>query len=163
MNVVHTFVPHARRHDEKVEAILDSAMALLGRGGFEELTLQRVARELGLVTTALYRYFPSKDALLAGMQRRAVTLLHERFRLAGEGWTRASARAGAETRLLVPIVGAGRFYVSLPESMPEPFRLVSLLLSDPRTLIGDVEVTRTAPLVDPVHANVDSLPTVVAA
>jgi AcrR family transcriptional regulator len=147
VNVVHEFVPHARRRDEKVEAILDAAMRLLAAEGLEGLTLQRVARELSLVTTALYRYFPSKDALLAALQRRAVSTLHERFVEAREGWARAAARLVPESAALVPVVGAARFYVALPETMPEPFRLVTILLGDTKLLVSDDEATKAAPIV----------------
>src|SRR5688500_2816121 len=60
VNVVHEFVPHARRREDKTHAVLDAAMRLVVADGLEALTLQRVAAELGLVTTAIYRYFASK-------------------------------------------------------------------------------------------------------
>ncbi|MGZ3453515.1 MAG: helix-turn-helix domain-containing protein [Polyangiales bacterium] len=145
--MVHEFVPHARRRDEKVEAILDAAMRLLASEGLEALTLQRVARELGLVTTALYRYFPSKDVLLAAMQRRAVAALHARFVRAKATWSKAAARLEPKSAALLPIVGAARFYVALPETMPEPFRLVAILLGDTRVLVSDDEAAKAVPVV----------------
>lgn len=147
VNVVHEFVPHARQRDQKVEAILDAAMRLLASEGLEALTLQRVARELGLVTTALYRYFPSKDVLLAAMQRRAVGLLHARFERAREAWAKPSAKLEPKSAALLPILGAARFYVALPETMPEPFRLVAILLGDTRFLVSDEEAAKAVPVV----------------
>jgi AcrR family transcriptional regulator len=41
-----------------------AAPRALGRGG---LSLRAVARDLGLVSSALYRYFPSRDALLTAL------------------------------------------------------------------------------------------------
>lgn len=49
--------------DEKVEQILDYAVELLRGGGHEELSVNRVARELGLSRAAVYWYFPSRDEL----------------------------------------------------------------------------------------------------
>jgi AcrR family transcriptional regulator len=147
VNVVHEFVPHARRRDEKVEAILDAAMRILGEGGLDALTLQRVARELGLVTTALYRYFPSKDVLVAALQRRAVAAIHERFAKARAGWSKAALRRQPNVAALVPIVGAARFYVTLPDTMPEPFQLVAILLGDTRVLVSAEEAAKAAPVV----------------
>ncbi|MBA3890164.1 MAG: TetR/AcrR family transcriptional regulator [Gemmatimonadaceae bacterium] len=39
-------------------------MGIADRDGLGALTMQAVARELGFTTMALYRYFPSKDALI---------------------------------------------------------------------------------------------------
>lgn len=144
--MLHEFVPHARRRDEKTEAILDAAMRLLAAEGLEALTLKRVAQELGLVTTALYRYYPSKDALVAALQRRAIEALHQGFRDDRARWTEAAARLADDARALVPILGAARFYAALPEAMPEPFRLVAILLGDPRTLVVDEEAIKAVPL-----------------
>lgn len=145
VNVVHEFVPHARRRDDKTEAVLDHAMKLIAHEGLEALTLARVAQSLGLVTTALYRYFPSKDALLAALQRRAVTTIHAHFR---ETRARlATPRSAPEVAALVPLLGVARAYVALPQTHADAFRLVSLLLGDPRRLVPDDEAVRTAPLV----------------
>lgn len=153
VNVVHEFVPHARRREDKTEALLDAAMTLLdregAREGLEALTLQRVARELGLVTTAIYRYFPSKDALLAALQRRAVQTIHGHFTsvLAEQRAQLASRRLAPEVAALAPILLAARTYVDLPRTHPETFRLLSLMLGDTRRLIADEEARETVPLV----------------
>jgi AcrR family transcriptional regulator len=151
VNVVHTFVPHARRREDKTEALLDVAMRVLVAEGIEGLTLQRVARELGLVTTAIYRYFPSKDALVAALQRRAVSTMHAHFtelQRAAEHGTRSP---------LVPLVAIARAYIALPKTHPEVFRLIAVLLGDPRQLVGDEEALRTLPLVAAFLGDVETL------
>src|SRR5688572_26943652 len=62
----------ARKRELKAEAVLDAATALLEAEGLDGVTLGRVAAAMDLVPAALYRYYDSKDALLAGLQRRAV-------------------------------------------------------------------------------------------
>jgi AcrR family transcriptional regulator len=49
--------------DEKVEQILGHAVELLRDGGHEELSVNRIARDLGLARAAIYWYFPSRDEL----------------------------------------------------------------------------------------------------
>lgn len=49
--------------DEKVEQILERAVELLRSGGSEELSINRVARDLGLARAAVYWYFRSRDEL----------------------------------------------------------------------------------------------------
>lgn len=53
-----------RARRELVCRIKDSARRQLGEVGAPGLSLRAVARELGLASSALYRYFPSRDALL---------------------------------------------------------------------------------------------------
>ena len=49
--------------DAKVEQILQRAVELLREGGYEELSINRVARDLGLARAAVYWYFPSRVEL----------------------------------------------------------------------------------------------------
>ena len=45
--------------------IMDAAFALLEREGEDALTLRRLARDVGVTANALYRYFSSRDMLIA--------------------------------------------------------------------------------------------------
>jgi AcrR family transcriptional regulator len=47
--------------------IADAAISIADKRGLEAVTMQRVAREVGVTTMALYRYFPGKADLLAVM------------------------------------------------------------------------------------------------
>src|SRR5271166_3101450 len=53
-----------RRRDRSREEILEATRRVLLRNGIAATTLDAVAREVGLTKTALYYYYPSKDALL---------------------------------------------------------------------------------------------------
>jgi AcrR family transcriptional regulator len=52
-----------RRRDRSREEILEAARRVLLRDGIAATTLDAVAREVGVSKTALYYYYPSKDAL----------------------------------------------------------------------------------------------------
>ena len=130
----------------RAEAILDAAMAVLAAEGSEGLTLQRVAQVIDYVPAALYRYFPSKDALLAALQRRAVELLHARFVDDQAQASETTTRAAEKVVALAAVIRASRFYLALPRREPAVWHLVSILLGDPRRLISDAEAARTAPL-----------------
>jgi AcrR family transcriptional regulator len=52
-----------QRRERSREEILDAARRVLLRNGISATTLEAVAREVGVSKTALYYYFPSKDAL----------------------------------------------------------------------------------------------------
>ncbi|WP_406509702.1 TetR/AcrR family transcriptional regulator [Streptomyces sp. NBC_00212] len=57
----------ARARIEVTEAIKDEARKQLAADGATKLSLRAVARELGMVSSALYRYFPSRDDLLTAL------------------------------------------------------------------------------------------------
>src|SRR3712207_9183 len=50
--------------------ILDAAERCFVRAGFHRTTMQDVAAEAGMSPGNLYRYFPSKDAIVAGLSER---------------------------------------------------------------------------------------------
>jgi AcrR family transcriptional regulator len=52
------------RRSRSRDEILEGARRVLLRSGIAATTLESVAREIGVSKTALYYYFPSKDALL---------------------------------------------------------------------------------------------------
>ncbi|MCH0562378.1 MULTISPECIES: TetR/AcrR family transcriptional regulator [unclassified Streptomyces] len=57
----------ARARIEVTAAIKDAARRQLAADGAARLSLRAVARELGMVSSALYRYFPSRDDLLTAL------------------------------------------------------------------------------------------------
>lgn len=57
----------ARARVEVTAAIKDEARRQLAAEGAAKLSLRAVARELGMVSSALYRYFPSRDDLLTAL------------------------------------------------------------------------------------------------
>jgi AcrR family transcriptional regulator len=56
-----------RARSELIGEIKDEARRQLASHGAEALSLRAVARELGVVSSALYRYFPSRNELLTAL------------------------------------------------------------------------------------------------
>jgi AcrR family transcriptional regulator len=50
-----------RRHLETQRAIADAAAALFAERGYENVTVEEIAREAGVSTRTLYRHCPTKD------------------------------------------------------------------------------------------------------
>ena len=56
---------HARKQDLVRDAIFDAAVDLFARHGFDETTLEDIAKAAGVSPRTLYRYFATRDELLA--------------------------------------------------------------------------------------------------
>lgn len=77
--------PHSLAFDaerdlsERHIRILDAAERVFARGGFHVATMHDVATEAGMSPGNLYRYFSSKDAIIAGMAERDRMAIAEDF------------------------------------------------------------------------------------
>ena len=52
------------RRDQQVQRILEAAKACFVRSGFQGASMQQICAEAGMSPGALYRYFPSKEAIV---------------------------------------------------------------------------------------------------
>ncbi len=67
------------------QEILDRTLELVRESGLAGLTIRKIAERVGFTEAAVYRHFPSKRALLAGLVRRLDGILLEPIRaLAGD-------------------------------------------------------------------------------
>lgn len=71
-------------HRARRERILDAAFTCFSRGGFHATTMQSICREAGISPGALYVYFDSKEALIAGLCERDRAEFAERFAMLAE-------------------------------------------------------------------------------
>jgi HlyD family secretion protein len=66
------------------ENILDAAERCFGERGFHSTSMHDICRSAGISPGALYTYFPSKEALIAGMCDREKTMLVEALAVVAE-------------------------------------------------------------------------------
>ncbi|MFH7597571.1 TetR/AcrR family transcriptional regulator [Streptomyces racemochromogenes] len=83
-----------RARIEVTAAIKDEARRRLADEGAAKLSLRAVARELGMVSSALYRYFPSRDELLTAL----IIDAYDSVGAAAEAAGAAALAAGAPPR-----------------------------------------------------------------
>ncbi len=141
----------------RTEGILDEAMKILAAEGIDALTLGRLAKALDYVPAALYRYFDSKDALLAALQRRAVGEIHAGLRRGQATLDESAGRAAPEVVALARLLAGGLYYLDLPRTNPNAYFLVAVLMGDPRPLLSDEESRRTAPLLVALLTDVQAM------
>ncbi|UYM05561.1 TetR/AcrR family transcriptional regulator [Solicola gregarius] len=79
--------------EQLTRAILDSARQQLAKVGPGQLSLRAVARELGMASSAVYRYFASRDELLTALIIEAYDELGTATERADAGVTRRSSYA----------------------------------------------------------------------
>lgn len=84
-----------RARIEVTAAIKDEARKQLAAEGAAKLSLRAVARELGMVSSALYRYFPSRDDLLTALIVDAYDAVGEAAESARAAGAAAEAQDGA--------------------------------------------------------------------
>lgn len=73
-----------RRHLETVEEVKEIARERLGQDGLSGLSLRAIARDMGVVPSALYRYFPSHAHLLDAIAGDAAASMLDHIRRAIE-------------------------------------------------------------------------------
>ncbi|MEO9324593.1 TetR/AcrR family transcriptional regulator [Nocardioides sp. C4-1] len=79
---------------ELTRAILDNAAAQLAEIGPAALSVRAIARDLGMASSAVYRYFPSRDALLTALIVEAYDDLGEAIEAADAAVRRRSDLRG---------------------------------------------------------------------
>lgn len=121
-----TPTPRALRREKATERILDTAEAILGAEGTAALTMQRLASELGYTVGATYRYFESKEAIVAALQRRMFASL------ASDMTTMLDASVADP---LVRVAVVARIYTTLALRRPLHGRLLTRMMGDPENLV----------------------------
>jgi AcrR family transcriptional regulator len=120
--------PHvAQKRRTRIRRILRAALEVVRVEGRDALTLKRVAQEQGLTTAALYRYFPSKDALVADLQRAVIASLAEVTRERVESADRFAIAEGFQIRerAVLAIVLSGFVFEAFSREAPMEFGILS--------------------------------------
>jgi AcrR family transcriptional regulator len=152
MNMVHEMISsgddmpttdrRSRKRRARMDGILDMAMAMLAEDGLEGFTTHALARRLDVAVGALYRYFPSKGAIIAALERRVVSEL---------GAELADVLTAVEERLcgededwahLAPIVALAAAFRERTEARPERMRLIGRIMAEPDHILPREEGER---------------------
>ncbi len=128
-------------------SILEAALEIVDRDGFEALTMRSIADALGVVPMATYRHFANKGALIDALLDQATETIP--LPRSGRPWRETAtdvARAVRAAALAHP--GLVRVLVSRPWLGPAAIRLAESLYASMRDAgFEDREVERAANLV----------------
>jgi TetR/AcrR family transcriptional regulator len=85
--------PHIREKRRRRRAeILHTALRAFGEQGYHGTTLEHIAHQLDVQKTALYHYFPDKEAILYACHRESLAQVRRHLRDANERFSGASDR-----------------------------------------------------------------------
>jgi AcrR family transcriptional regulator len=120
-----------RRRRRRSREFLDAAQHIIALEGFEGLTMSRLARELDTVDSAVYRYFPSKGALVAEIQKESIERLEASLTtITASGEQLYTARGlDDRTAAVSRLVLFGRWLCATSDTYPEELRLLQLIMS----------------------------------
>ncbi len=118
-----------RTRERKVDAIVNIAMSLVADQGLEGLTLHKIAAAMDWVPGTLYRYFSSKDVLLAELQARVLMEY-------GEAQHAQLSRYAPEESLLALLLMA-QHYVNWFQKRPGHHALIAMGLAHPKALLSE--------------------------
>ncbi|MCK6545163.1 TetR/AcrR family transcriptional regulator [Myxococcota bacterium] len=140
----------AKKRQVKTEGIVDAAIRLVEAGGLESLTIHKLAAELELTAGALYRYFPSMDALHAELQRRIIREYHDAL---------APLLDGDPADPLAGLFVAAEHYTTYFLAHRGRLAVIAQSLADPRRLLSDEAfehvVSAVVPVLDHIRAMLD--------
>ena len=146
----------------RTRVFIDTAFRIVSEEGFDALTMQRLADETDAAIGAVYRYFPSKSALLAEVQRAAIDRLHVSFTLIVDRAERVFAELELDPPALAMarLVLFGRWFIATADVFPQELHMLQILMSDPRERMSVEDGLRVVPsamaLLDRVRACVKS-------
>ena len=132
------------RHDKKRQSYLTEAMGLVVQDGMEGLTIARLASRMNASVGAVYRYFPSKEALIVGLQELAIADFQSFMQRRLAEHAQRLANASVHARNLARIMIAFGSYIEHANSSPRPHRLVDAFLSFPEAVLSDNEARSIA-------------------
>jgi AcrR family transcriptional regulator len=119
----------ARNRRRRSEAFLDAGLRIATEEGIEALTMARLADALDTAVGSVYRYYASKDELIAAIQANAVEQLHRSHDRSVEPVAAEVSERVTESGARVRLVVLGRWFCAAAQRYPEEVRLLQLVSS----------------------------------
>lgn len=125
-----------RQRARTTAEIVDAAEQIVLDADLEGLTVGAIATAIGMTPGALYRYFPSRDAIVGAVQLRVIVRLAAAV---------DEAMAGAGDDDVARIVAIADGILGFARAEPRRYGLLSRMFAVPRPLVGDAEAAEIVP------------------
>jgi len=120
----------------RTDQLLSTAMSMVGEMGLDAFSMHKLAAAMTLTVGALYRYFPSKGALVAALEMRVISETDGAMRNAVK---KIDAQCGDDPRdvhLMARVMATAYAYRARMHAAPEQMRLIGGLMSNPNALLS---------------------------
>ncbi len=125
------------RREERQHQLLRSAMEILAEGGVGALTIPRLAKHMDASVGGLYRYFPSKEAIIVALQKRAIDAFSDLQASAIAEVERAGRSSPEPILRLARAIAAFDVLLDMAEEAPIEHTLLDTFLSAPQASLSD--------------------------
>jgi len=117
---------------QRMRSFADASLHIVAAEGLAALTMSRLAEELDTVPSAVYRYFPSKGALITAVQCDAIERLTASYGLIRTVSEDHFAAAGLDERdvAVARLVLFGRWFCATADTHLEELRLLQMIMSE---------------------------------
>lgn len=131
----------------RTREFLSTALTIVTTEGFDALTMSRLASDVDAAVGAVYRYFPSKGALVAEVQREAIERLASSYVVIRDRSDRRFFELGLEGSdlALARLVLFGRFFCATADTHPQELKLLQMLMSEWREVVPVDDALRVVP------------------
>lgn len=142
---------------DRRERVLSTAMDLVRADGLDGFSLHKVADRLNYAVAALYRYFPSRTALLAELEAQAIEVFRGELNQAqafGQDWPGQVSEKG---RALLSVLAMAEGFDAMAHRAPGHFLLVNQLVSDPKDVMPEDQFSALLPKATALFAEITSM------
>lgn len=132
----------AQNRARKMREILSVALDLAVEGGLDNLTLHGLAERMGRSVAAVYRYYPSKEAVVRELQRLVAThigVLNADTAARIDDWAREKGLSEQDLAL-AQVIGSAKTYELFAAASPAEFGLVTHYLGNPANVLSEQDV-----------------------
>ena len=113
---------------ERMNRLHQAARRNIAKNGVQGLQLKELAKELGYTSPALYRYYPSKEALIVDLQKETLHIMCRALHLFLTHFESSSS--------LVKLILCSKFYIGYSKNSPASFSLNNSVFSSTSILLG---------------------------
>jgi AcrR family transcriptional regulator len=134
---------------DRQRELLATALRIVTTEGLSALTMPRLAEELDCGIGTLYRHVPTKDALIAELQREALDRILMSFEVSQAHLVDLfELRRVVDPRrmALAKAVAGVRFWICAEREMPKEIELLRLMFTDPDLHMEEEDISRSLPV-----------------
>lgn len=146
-----------RKRQQRLDSILYEALDLILSEGLDGLTMQKLAFRLDYAVGALYRYFKSKDALLAALQRRVLQSFTQVFQQLDDYCLKQLDALKPDVLALCRLYLAAEVYAHLRQVTPTRFNLLHEMIVSSQEILSLQEGLQVMQVALPLLKHIGSL------